>query len=144
MTNILRFIPFLMHFMTLRESGHFPRGGDAFSVVRRLGTCCQRRMEFDFGPRHCPGDWVVSLCSTDSMFGKVALCIQGPQALTLLGATEEVPPSQWEVEPFSHLDIKVVRGDTRMTQRLATNSGIGFVLCVIGWHVQVGFPHQQA
>ena len=53
------------------------------------------------------------------MFGKVALCIQEPQALTLLGATEEVPPWQWEVEPFSHLDIKVVRCDTRMTQRLA-------------------------
>ena len=104
--------------MTIGGPGHFPRGGDAFSVRRCLGTCCQRRVEFDFGPRHCPGDWVVSSCSTDSMFGKVALCIQEPQALTLIGAMEEIPPSQWEVEPFSHLDIKVIRREMRMTQRL--------------------------
>ena len=32
---------------------------------------------------------------------------------------EEIPPSQWEVEPFSQLDIKVIRRDTRMIQRLA-------------------------
>ena len=65
------------------------------------------------------GDWVVSSYSTDSMFGKVALRFQEPHALTLLGAMEEIPPSQWEVEPFSQLDIKVIRRDTRMIQRLA-------------------------
>ena len=77
-------------------------------------------------PRHTildldmdPGDWVVSASSTDSMFGKVALRFQDPQALTLLGAMEEIPPSQWEVEPFSQLDIKVMRRDTRMIQRVA-------------------------
>ena len=52
------------------------------------------------------------------MFGKVALRIQEPQALTLMGAMEEIPPSQWDVAPFSHLDIKVIRRETRMTQRL--------------------------
>ena len=66
-----------------------------------------------------PGDWVVSSYSTDSMFGKVALRFQEQQALTLLGAMEEIPPSQWEVEPFSQLDIKVIRRDTRMIQRVA-------------------------
>ena len=66
-----------------------------------------------------PGDWVVSSCSTDSMFGKVALRFLEPEALTLLGAMEEIPPSQWEVEPFSQLDIKVMRRDTRMIQRVA-------------------------
>lgn len=67
------------------------------------------------------GDWVVSSYSTDSMFGKVALRFQEPKALTLLGAIEEIPPSQWEVEPFSQLDIKVIRRDTRMIQRVAMN-----------------------
>ena len=52
------------------------------------------------------------------MFGKVALRIQEPHALTLMGAMEEIPPSQWDVEPFSHFDIKVIRRETRMTQRL--------------------------
>ena len=66
-----------------------------------------------------PGDWVVSSYSTDSMFGKVALRFQEPHAVTLLGSIEEMPPSQWEVEPFSQLDIKVIRRDTRMMQRLA-------------------------
>jgi len=66
-----------------------------------------------------PGDWVVSSYSTDSMFGRVALRFQEPEALTLLGAMEEIPPSQWEVEPFSQLDIKVLRRDTRMIQRVA-------------------------
>lgn len=70
-----------------------------------------------------PGDWVVSSYSTDSMFGKVALRFQEPHALTLLGSIEEIPPSQWEVEPFSGLDIKVIRRDTRMTQRLAMTPG---------------------
>lgn len=70
-----------------------------------------------------PGDWVVSSYSTDSMFGKVALRFQEPHALTLLGSIEETPPSQWEVESFSGLDIKVIRRDTRMTQRLAMTSG---------------------
>ena len=68
-----------------------------------------------------PGDWVVSSYSTDSMFGKVALRFQEPHAVTLLGSIEEMPPSQWEVEPFSQLDIKVIRRDTRMMQRLAMN-----------------------
>ena len=70
-----------------------------------------------------PGDWVVSSYSTDSMFGKVALRFQEPHALTLLGPMEEIPPSQWEVEPFSQLDIKVIRHDTRMIQALAIVPG---------------------
>ena len=69
-----------------------------------------------------PGDWVVSSYSTDSMFGKVALRFQEPRAVTLLGSIEEMPPSQWEVEPFSQLDIKVIRRDTRMIQRLAMDA----------------------
>ena len=69
-----------------------------------------------------PGDWVVSSYSTDSMFGKVALRFQEPHAVTLLGSIEEMPPSQWEVEPFSQLDIKVIRRDTRMIQRLAMDA----------------------
>lgn len=68
-----------------------------------------------------PGDWVVSSYSTDSMFGKVALRFREPHALTLLGSIEEIPPSQWEVEPFSERDIKVIRRDTRMIQRLTMN-----------------------
>ncbi len=70
-----------------------------------------------------PGDWVVSWYSTDSMFGKVASRFQEPQALTLMGAMEEIPPSQWEVEPFSQLDIKVIRRDTRMIQKWAIAPG---------------------
>ena len=76
-------------------------------------------LDLDIGPR----DWVVSSYSTDSMFGKVALRFQEPHALTLLGPMEEIPPSQWEVEPFSQLDIKVIRHDTRMIQTLAIAPG---------------------
>ena len=68
-----------------------------------------------------PGEWVVSSCSTDSMFGKVALWFHESQALKLLGSIEEIPPSQWEVEPFSQLEIKVIRRDTRMIQRLTVD-----------------------
>ena len=35
-----------------------------------------------------PGDWVVSSYSTASMFGKVALRVQEPQALKLVGSAE--------------------------------------------------------
>ena len=76
-------------------------------------------LDLDIGRR----DWVVSSYSTDSMFGKVALRFQEPHALTLLGPMEEIPPSQWEVEPFSQLDIKVIRHDTRMVQKLAIAPG---------------------
>ena len=76
-------------------------------------------LDLDIGPR----DWVVSSYSTDSMFGKVSLQIQEPHALTLLGPMEEIPPSQWEVEPFSQLDIKVIRYDTRMIQKLTIAEG---------------------
>ena len=66
-----------------------------------------------------PGDWVVSSHSTDSMFGKFSLRFQEPQAIQLIGSMEEFPPSAWEVEHFSQLDIKVIRQDTRLVQRVA-------------------------
>ena len=68
-----------------------------------------------------PGDWVVSSHSTDSMFGKFSLRFQEPQAIQLIGSIEEFPPSAWEVEHFSQLDIKVIRQDTRLVQRVAIN-----------------------
>lgn len=66
-----------------------------------------------------PGDWVVSSHSTDSMFGKFSLRFQEPQAIQLSGSMEEFPPSAWEVEHFSQLDIKVIRQDTRLVQRIS-------------------------
>lgn len=66
-----------------------------------------------------PGDWVVSSHSTDSMFGKFSLRFQEPQAIQLIGSMEEFPPSAWEVEHFSQLDIKVIRQDTRLVQRVS-------------------------
>ena len=66
-----------------------------------------------------PGDWVVSSHSTDSMFGKFSLRFQEPQAIQLIGSIEEFPPSAWEVEHFSQLDIKVIRQDTRLIQRVS-------------------------
>lgn len=65
------------------------------------------------------GDWVVSSHSTDSMFGKFSLRFQEPQAIELIGSMEEFPPSAWEVEHFSQLDIKVIRQDTRLVQRVS-------------------------
>lgn len=70
-----------------------------------------------------PGDWVVSSHSTDSMFGKFSLRFQEPTAIKLIGSMEEVPPSVWEVEHFSQLDIKVIRKDTRLVQRVAIDPG---------------------
>lgn len=70
-----------------------------------------------------PGDWVVSSHSTDSMFGKFSLRFQEPTAIKLIGSMEEAPPSAWEVEHFSQLDIKVIRTDTRLVQRVAIDSG---------------------
>lgn len=70
-----------------------------------------------------PGDWVVSSHSTDSMFGKFSLRFQEPTAIKLIGSMEEVPPSAWELEHFSQLDIKVIRTDTRLVQRVAIDSG---------------------
>ena len=69
-----------------------------------------------------PDDWVVSSCSTDSMFGKVQLRFPEDPCVTYLGKLDEFPPSGWEVEPFSGMDIKVIRQDTRMTQRLNLHS----------------------
>ena len=66
-----------------------------------------------------PGDWVVSSHSTDSVFGKFSLRFQEPQAIQLIGSMEEFPPSAWEVEHFSQLDIKVIRQDTRLVQRVS-------------------------
>ena len=70
-----------------------------------------------------PGDWVVSSHSTDSMFGKFSLRFQEPTAIKLIGSMEEVPPSAWELEHFSQLDIKVIRTDTRLVQRVAIDPG---------------------
>ncbi len=70
-----------------------------------------------------PGDWVVSSHSTDSMFGKFSLRFQEPIAIKLIGSMEEAPPSAWEVEHFSQLDIKVIRTDTRLVQHVAIDSG---------------------
>lgn len=64
-----------------------------------------------------PGDWVVSSHSTDSMFGKFSLRFQEPQAIQLIGSMKEFPPSAWEVEHFSQLDIKVIRLAAEINRR---------------------------
>lgn len=83
-------------------------------VVQVDGEVHDLVFDLDLGP----DDWVVSSHSTDSMFGKFSLRFQEPQAIELIGSMEEFPPSAWEVEPFSQLDIKVIREDTRLVQRI--------------------------
>ena len=85
------------------------------NVVQVDGQLYDLVFDLDLGP----GDWVVSSHSTDSMFGKFSLRFQDPQAIEWIGSMEEVPTSKWEVEPFSQLDIKVIRQDTRIVQRIA-------------------------
>ena len=84
-------------------------------VVKVEGEEHDLVFDLDLGP----GDWVVSSHSTDSMFGKFSLRFQEPQAIQLIGSMEEFPPSAWEVEHFSQLDIKVIRQDTRLVQRVS-------------------------
>ena len=84
-------------------------------VVQVAGQEHDLVFDLDLGP----GDWVVSSHSTDSMFGKFSLRFQEPQAIELIGSMEEFPPSAWEVEHFSQLDIKVIRQDTRLVQRVS-------------------------
>ena len=98
------------------EDSHVPFGLTC-DVVQVEGEEHDLVFDLDLGP----GDWVVSSHSTDSMFGKFSLRFQEPQAIQLMGSMEEFPPSAWEVEHFSQLDIKVIRQDTRLVQRVAIN-----------------------
>ncbi|MDC3044357.1 hypothetical protein OA144_00005, partial [bacterium] len=122
-TTIMRFVPALGALMSLGGDVHSQEVDVPFGLTVDLEPADEGAwnvvLDLDLGPR----DWVVSSYSTDSMFGKVALRFQEPHALTLLGPMEEIPPSQWEVEPFSQLDIKVIRHDTRMIQTLAIAPG---------------------
>ena len=61
-----------------------------------------------------PDDWVVSSCSTDSMFGKVDVRFLDLPLLMPAGELTERPESTWEVEHFSQLEIRVLRQDTEM------------------------------
>ena len=96
------------------EDSHVPFGLTC-DVVQVEGKEHDLVFDLDLGP----GDWVVSSHSTDSMFGKFALRFQEPQAIELMGSMEEFPPSAWEVEHFSQLDIKIIRQDTRLVQRVS-------------------------
>ena len=96
------------------EDSHVPFGLTC-DVVQVEGEEHDLVFDLDLGP----GDWVVSSHSTDSMFGKFSLRFQEPQAIELMGSMEEFPPSAWEVEHFSQLDIKVIRQDTRLVQRVS-------------------------
>ena len=122
-TTIVRFVLVLGVLMSLGGDVHSQKVNVPFGLTVDLepaaGGTWNLVLDLDIGRR----DWVVSSYSTDSMFGKVALRFQEPHALTLLGPMEEIPPSQWEVEPFSQLDIKVIRHDTRMVQKLAIAPG---------------------
>ena len=122
-TTIVRFVLVLGLLISLGGDVHSQEVNVPFGLTVDLepaaGGTWNLVLDLDIGRR----DWVVSSYSTDSMFGKVALRFQEPHALTLLGPMEEIPPSQWEVEPFSQLDIKVIRHDTRMVQKLAIAPG---------------------
>lgn len=122
-TTILRFVLVLGVLMSVGGRAHSQEVNVPFGLTVDLEPADEGAwnvvLDLDIGPR----DWVVSSYSTDSMFGKVALRFEEPHALTLLGPMEEIPPSQWEVEPFSQLDIKVIRHDTRMIQKLAIAPG---------------------
>ena len=96
------------------EDSHVPFGLTC-DVVQVEGEEHDLVFDLDLGP----GDWVVSSHSTDSMFGKFSLRFQELQAIQLMGGMEEFPPSAWEVEHFSQLDIKVIRQDTRLVQRVS-------------------------
>lgn len=96
------------------QESQVPFGLDC-DVVHVEGEEHDLVFDLDLGP----GDWVVSSHSTDSMYGKFSLRFQEPTAIELIGSMEEVPPSVWEVEHFSQLDIKAIRKDTRLRQRVA-------------------------
>ena len=96
------------------EDSHVPFGLTC-DVVQVEGEEHDLVFNLDLGPGH----WVVSSHSTDSMFGKFSLRFQELQAIQLIGSMEEFPPSAWEVEHFSQLDIKVIRQDTRLVQRVS-------------------------
>ena len=119
MSNSVRFVLVFVLLMTIGGCASAQEEAVPFQLDVTLEPASEGGWNLILDLDMDPGDWVVSASSTDSMFGKVALRIQESQSLTLLGAMEEIPPSQWEVEPFSQLDIKVMRRDTRMIQRLA-------------------------
>ena len=119
MSNSVRFVHVFVFLMTIGGRASSQEEAMPFQLNVALEPASEGEWNLILDLDMDPGDWVVSASSTDSMFGKVALRFQDPQALTLLGAMEEIPPSQWEVEPFSQLDIKVIRRDTRMVQRVA-------------------------
>ena len=118
-SNSVRFVLGFVFLMTLGNRASSQEEAMPFQLDVALEPALEGEWNLILDLDMDPGDWVVSSCSTDSMFGKVALRFLEPEALTLLGAMEEIPPSQWEVEPFSQLDIKVMRRDTRMIQRVA-------------------------
>ncbi len=71
-------------------------------------------------------DWVVSMHSTDSMFGKVDVRFLDLPLLMPAGELTERPESTWEVEHFSQLDIRVLRQDTEMRLPMRATSSRDF------------------
>ena len=71
-------------------------------------------------------DWVVSMHSTDSMFGKVDVRFLDLPLLMPAGELTERPESTWEVEHFSQLDIRVLRRDTKMRLPVRATSNRDF------------------
>ena len=71
-------------------------------------------------------DWVVSMHSTDSMFGKVDVRFLDLPLLMPAGELTERPESTWEVEHFSQLDIRVLRRDTEMRLPVRATSNRDF------------------
>ena len=118
-SNSVRFVLGFVFLMTLGNRASSQEEAMPFQLDIALEPASEGEWNLILDLDMDPGDWVVSSYSTDSMFGRVALRFQEPEALTLSGAMEEIPPSQWEVEPFSQLDIKVIRRDTRMIQPMA-------------------------
>ena len=122
MSNSLHFVLGFALLMTLGSYASSQKDAMPFRLDVALEPSAKGEWNLILDLDMDPGDWVVSSYSTDSMFGKVALRFQEPEALTLLGAMEEIPSSQWEVEPFSQLDIRVLRRDKRMIQRIFMDS----------------------
>lgn len=78
------------------------------------------------------GDWVVSSMSTDSMFGKVQLRFSDPDAVALMGPMQESPDSQWEIERFSQLKVKVIHERTRMVQPIRFSAALEPQEAIVG------------
>lgn len=99
-SNSVRFVLGFVFLMTLGNRASSQEEAMPFQLDIALEPASEGEWNLILDLDMDPGDWVVSSYSTDSMFGRVALRFQEPEALTLSGAMEEIPPSQWEVEPL--------------------------------------------